>query len=148
MRIAGITTHEVSWQLDGTGAARGRRDRRALVVDVRTGAGARGLGEAAPLPGMSPDTLEDARRALVELAAHGPFEVELERVARSPHGTDASSRGTFELELERVDLSPHGTDASSRGTPELELERVVLSPHGTDASSRGTPELELERVVP
>ena len=46
------------------GAARGRTERAAMIVAVRDATGATGLGEAAPLPGMSIDTLDDARRAL------------------------------------------------------------------------------------
>jgi o-succinylbenzoate synthase len=64
VRIAAIAARTVRWPIAGTGAARGRSERAAVVVEVRTDRGAIGLGEAAPLPGMSPDTLEDAEQAI------------------------------------------------------------------------------------
>jgi o-succinylbenzoate synthase len=55
----------VRWQLPATGAALGGdwREREAVIVAIE-GDGATGLGEAAPLPGMSTDTIDDAERAL------------------------------------------------------------------------------------
>ncbi|HEX3758392.1 MAG TPA: enolase C-terminal domain-like protein [Kofleriaceae bacterium] len=64
MRVAAIAARTVRWPIAGTGAARGRGERAAVLVEVRTGGGAIGLGEAAPLPGMSPDTLGDAEAAI------------------------------------------------------------------------------------
>ena len=64
MRIAAIAARTVRWPIAGTGAARGRTERAAVIVEVRTERGAIGLGEAAPLPGMSSDTLGDAARAI------------------------------------------------------------------------------------
>jgi L-alanine-DL-glutamate epimerase-like enolase superfamily enzyme len=68
MRIASIAAHTVRWPIAGTGAARGRSERAAVLVEVRSDRGAVGLGEAAPLPGMSPDTLDDAARAIAAFA--------------------------------------------------------------------------------
>lgn len=67
MRVVGVTTHVLRWPLDGRGAARGRGDRAAVLVEVRSDDGLCGLGEAAPLPGMSVDDLDDAQRALAAL---------------------------------------------------------------------------------
>src|SRR5512138_2466049 len=64
MRIAAIAARTIRWPIAGTGAARGRSERAAVLVEVRSDRGAVGLGEAAPLPGMSPDALEDAERAI------------------------------------------------------------------------------------
>ena len=68
MRIAAIAARTVRWPIAGTGAARGRSERAAVVVEVRSDRGAVGLGEAAPLPGMSPDTLDDAEQAIAVFA--------------------------------------------------------------------------------
>jgi o-succinylbenzoate synthase len=68
MRIAAIAARTVRWPIAGTGAARGRSERAAVLVEVRTDRGAIGLGEAAPLPGLSPDTLDDAARAIASFA--------------------------------------------------------------------------------
>ena len=54
----------VRWPIEARGAARAWRERAAAIVAVRDDSGATGLGEAAPLPGMSIDTLDDVVRAL------------------------------------------------------------------------------------
>jgi L-alanine-DL-glutamate epimerase-like enolase superfamily enzyme len=69
MRIAALAARTLRWSITGDGAARGRRERAAVLLEIRTEMGAIGLGEAAPLPGMSPDSLEDAARALAAFAA-------------------------------------------------------------------------------
>ncbi len=74
MRIVAVAHRRTRWELDGRGAARGVRERGALILEVQTAGGARGHGEAAPLPGLSPDTLDDAGRALEALAARVPLE--------------------------------------------------------------------------
>src|SRR3954471_2303460 len=74
MRITAIAARTIRWQIRGDGAARGRAERAAVILEVR-GAGVIGLGEAAPLPGMSRDTLDDAERALAAFAARAPFEL-------------------------------------------------------------------------
>ena len=74
MRITAIAARTVRWPIGGDGAARGRAARAAVILEVR-GAGVIGLGEAAPLPGMSRDTLDDAERALAAFARRAPFEL-------------------------------------------------------------------------
>src|SRR4029079_17119236 len=66
-------------------------DRIAILLEVRSGGGAIGLGEAAPLPGMSRDTIEDSERALAAFARHAPLDV----VVRDPIslGAQAEPRG-------------------------------------------------------
>jgi o-succinylbenzoate synthase len=68
MRITAVAARTVRWPIAGTGAARGRSERIAVLVEVRGDRGAIGLGEAAPLPGMSPDTLADAEQAIAAFA--------------------------------------------------------------------------------
>jgi len=74
MHIVAATARSVRWPLEPSGAARGRwRERESVIVAVRSDDGSTGLGEAAPLPGMSIDTLEDATRAVADLAASAPL---------------------------------------------------------------------------
>ncbi len=46
-------------------------ERRGLILELESEEGERGLGEAAPYPGLSLETLEQAERALVDLAGAG-----------------------------------------------------------------------------
>ena len=66
-----FATRRVRWSLAPRGAALGGdwREREAILVALRCDDGATGLGEAAPLPGMSKETIEDAERALARLAS-------------------------------------------------------------------------------
>lgn len=77
MRITGVRARTVRWSLDATGAARGRTERAAILVEVRTDAGHVGLGEAAPLPGVSTDSLADAAAGIAALVARAPFSLAL-----------------------------------------------------------------------
>ncbi|MEO6774187.1 MAG: enolase C-terminal domain-like protein [Kofleriaceae bacterium] len=90
MRIVAVTARSVRWPLEPRGAARGRwRERESVIVAVRTEDGATGLGEAAPLPGMSIDTLDDAIRATTDLAGCVPIAID------SPgHATGVADRIT------------------------------------------------------
>lgn len=69
---ASVTT----WTMAPGGAARGRSERSALIVELVTATGERFRGEAAPLPGMSRDSLDDARRVVRAFAQFLPFGVE------------------------------------------------------------------------
>lgn len=71
MRIVAAAARTIRWPIAARGAARGRSERAAVIVEVRSERGAIGLGEAAPLAGMSSDTLEDAARAIEDFVAHG-----------------------------------------------------------------------------
>src|SRR5687768_7281984 len=75
MRIIAVAAQTFRWPIASDGAARGRTERAAVVIEVRTERGAVGLGEAAPLPGMSRDTVADAARAAGLLATRVPFEI-------------------------------------------------------------------------
>jgi L-alanine-DL-glutamate epimerase-like enolase superfamily enzyme len=85
VRIAAIAARTHRWPIAGQGAARGRSERAAVIVEVRSERGAIGLGEAAPLPGMSLDTLDEAEQAIAAFARMAPFDVEL-----APVGLDAA----------------------------------------------------------
>jgi O-succinylbenzoate synthase len=76
MRVVSIDHRNVRWPLEPRGAARGRqRERCATIIAVRTADGATGLGEAAPLPDFSIDTLADTARAVADLANRSLIEL-------------------------------------------------------------------------
>ncbi|HET9624104.1 MAG TPA: enolase C-terminal domain-like protein [Kofleriaceae bacterium] len=77
MRVTQVRSHAFAWAMDGRGAARGTRARESIVIEVRGDGGEIGLGEAAPLPGMSRDTLGDAAAAIARLEARVPFVLEI-----------------------------------------------------------------------
>ena len=64
LHIAVVRTRTVRWPIAGTGAARGRTERASILVEVELASGHTGLGEAAPLPGTSSDSLDDAAAAI------------------------------------------------------------------------------------
>ncbi|HET9990586.1 MAG TPA: hypothetical protein VFQ65_18785, partial [Kofleriaceae bacterium] len=78
------------WPLEPRGAARGKwHERESVIVAVQTEDGATGLGEAAPLPGMSIDSIGDAVRAAADLAGRVPIVID------SPgHATGVADRIT------------------------------------------------------
>ena len=81
MRVVAVDSRVVRWSIEATGAARGRSERVALLLELRDDGGVVGLGEAAPLPGMSRDTIVDAERAVVGLAMRLPVAVEIGRAS-------------------------------------------------------------------
>ncbi len=76
LQIATVRTRTVRWPIAGTGAARGRSERASVLVEVTTSDGHVGVGEAAPLPGTSSDTLGGATAGVAALAARAPFAIE------------------------------------------------------------------------
>jgi len=90
-------------------AKRSWSERRSLIVVLEDDEGRAGIGEAAPLPGYSPDSLDDAWEALAPLVGknltHGELGApgssrELVRVS----GTIASPSARFALESAMLDL--------------------------------------------
>ena len=96
MRVIGAALRTLTWTVDGAGAARGRTERSCVVLELTAVPGVLeepepgddlrleprpprdriiGLGEAAPLPGMSIDALADAEHDLAQLARLLPFEI-------------------------------------------------------------------------
>jgi o-succinylbenzoate synthase len=86
--------------IGGEGAARGRSERAAVLLEVRGEGGAIGLGEAAPLPGMSIDTLDQTERAIAAFCATAPFEL----VARAPAHADASDTRPDDFDATRAQM--------------------------------------------
>lgn len=91
MRIVSIAARTIRWPIASGGAARGRTERAAVVIEVRTDRGVVGLGEAAPLPGMSRDTLADAEWLISAFAQRAPFELADREAA---YALAAASTGT------------------------------------------------------
>lgn len=76
LHIAAVRTRTVRWPIAGAGAARGRTERAAVLVEVCTTDGHVGVGEAAPIPGTSIETLAGATAGVAALAARAPFSIE------------------------------------------------------------------------
>jgi L-alanine-DL-glutamate epimerase-like enolase superfamily enzyme len=92
VRIVSLAARTIRWPIASRGAARGRTERAAVVLEVRSDRGVVGLGEAAPLPGLSPDTLDDAEHAIAAFAGRAPFEL-AKREAASALALAAASPG-------------------------------------------------------
>ncbi len=105
MRIVAIAARTLRWPIAARGAARDRRDRAAVIVEVRSARGAIGLGEAAPLPGMSRDTLDDAAQAIAAFAGRAPLELDdVAAVARCAQAAGAGSPAArFAIETALLD---------------------------------------------
>lgn len=91
MRITGVRWRTERWPIAGGGAARGHTERTAIVVEVTTATGEIALGEAAPLPGMSADTLAAASADIAAFAARPPFEIAPTVAAITALAADTSS---------------------------------------------------------
>ena len=119
MRIASIAAQTLRWPIAGTGAARGRSERAAVFLEVRTERGAIGLGEAAPLPGMSLDTLEQAERAIAAFAALAPFELAV--LAPSPRTSHDALAGLAELDRDRAAIGAGHAHVAAVSAPTASL---------------------------
>ena len=134
MRVVAIEYRAVRWRCDATGAARERSRRDAIVVSVRTARGAIGLGEAAPLPGMSRDTLAQVARAIAALAARAPLDVSdaPQIIAHFAAATSDSPAARFAIETALLDARARELDvalrtllAPGRGCVQLPVAAVV-----------------------
>lgn len=131
MRIVGVGHRIVRWSIDPRGAARGTTEREAVIVVVHDKSGLVGMGEAAPLPGMSIDSLEDAMAAANALAACVPFEIETaqdasalaDRITSAP-----AARFAIETALLTLMAQARGTSIASllATLPQAELENAVV----------------------
>jgi L-alanine-DL-glutamate epimerase-like enolase superfamily enzyme len=130
MRIASIAARAFRWSMASRGAARGRTERAGLVLEVRTDGGLVGLGEAAPLPGTSPDTLDDAARAIDAFARRAPLEV-----------TDRESVQALALACTSAPgaASPPGRTPSAASPNEALMSPPALQAAGHTAAAQGSP---------
>lgn len=78
MKVVRIELHHRSAPLGSPVGRAGRRwhERRGVWIRVHEAGGTVGQGEASPLPGYSPDTLEQATRALEAAAARLPWRLD------------------------------------------------------------------------
>jgi o-succinylbenzoate synthase len=102
MRIVAIAARTLRWPIAGHGAARGRRERAAVILEVRSERGIVGLGEAAPLPGMSRETIDDAARAIAGFAACAPVVID-EPAAAFALAASAPPAARFAIETALLD---------------------------------------------
>jgi len=118
MQITAAAACTLRWSIAGHGAARGRGDRAAVILELRSATGHVGLGEAAPLPGMSADTLEDAERAIAAYVAFAtlPASGSVPRTAAYAAAAAASPAARFAIETANLDLlaREHGVPLSTR----------------------------------
>jgi L-alanine-DL-glutamate epimerase-like enolase superfamily enzyme len=129
MRIVSVAARTIRWSIASRGAARGRSERSALVIEVRTDRGAIGLGEAAPLPGMSRDTLGDAERAAAALAARTPYDVpDREAASRIAATTTAAPAARFAIETALLDALARERDISLAALLRAPANPVVTTP--------------------
>jgi O-succinylbenzoate synthase len=138
MRIVGASARTVHWRIASTGAARGRDRRDAVIVGVRGAAGHTGLGEAAPLPGMSIDQIDDAERAAAELLARLPLAVENAADAgRIAEGITQAPAARFAIETALLAALAQRSRTSIAGlfggVPHAELRCAVVVDDDADA---------------
>lgn len=113
--IVDLSVRELTWSLDGRGAARGRTERAGLVLEVRTADGLVGRGEASPLPGMSPETLDEARAELAAFVARGRFALANEQTVFTLADTVASPAARFAVETALLDALAQANRTSISG---------------------------------
>jgi O-succinylbenzoate synthase len=153
MRIVAVERRDVSWPLEPRGAARGRGTRRtATIIAVRTTNGRTGLGEAAPLPAFSIDSLDDARRAADDLAARSSSDLVTPHHASSiADRITAAPAARFAIEtalLSAFAQTAHTTIARLLAPmPQAELENTVVvddPDEATAAIARGARSLKIK----
>ncbi|NIR44403.1 MAG: o-succinylbenzoate synthase [Gemmatimonadetes bacterium] len=117
--------------------------RDGLLLRMDGPNGARGWGEAAPLPGLHVETLDDVERALAavrpRLAGHDPQE--LEELGRALHDVPPTLR--FAVEMAWLALT-----ARARGTAPAHL--LASSPHASvplNALAAGADPYEMARTI-
>lgn len=155
MKVVSIDHRLVRWPISARGAARGRHEREALIVGVRGDSGATGFGEAAPLPGMSIDTLDDAMRACEALANRLPLEL-----ATPGHASAIAARITTapaaRFAIETALLSSisqlRGTSVASlfHALPQAEIESAIVvdtEAEARDAVARGVRCLKIKMAA-
>jgi O-succinylbenzoic acid--CoA ligase len=97
VRITRARAQLVRWPIESAGAARGRTERAAILLELVTDTGHVGLGEAAPLddaslaPHAARDSLQAATAELTAFCARVPFDVATDELAAFSAGISSSS---------------------------------------------------------
>jgi len=132
-KITAVQTRVVRWPIEPRGAARGAwHERTAFILGVRTADSGTGLGEAAPLPGMSVDTLDDVMCECTAFADQLPIEIahpdDVLRVAKR-FAASAAARFAIETALVAALAQRQQTSVAALWTPrplmQLRLAAVV-----------------------
>lgn len=126
MTVVEVAHRILRWTIDPRGPARGMRERTAVFIIVRDETGAIGVGEAAPLPGMSIDTIADAVAAAEALAALTPFVVDTaiaDRLTAAPAARFAIETALLSLTAQRERKS---VASLLTAMPQAELEHAVV----------------------
>ena len=152
MKLGDIAIAQVSGELElpvGS-SARPERRRAGLILKLTDTDGNVGLGEASPLPGFSPDSLESSRAALERLevralrASLAASDSWLERLGRARRLLPANApAAAFALETALLDLA---CKREQRSPFEL-LQRTPLSRLESNAVLDGTPPEALDRAL-
>jgi o-succinylbenzoate synthase len=144
IRVARVLEHRRTLRSTARSAAGAWSERTALTLVLEDAAGRAGFGEAAPLPGFSPDELASARRALVPLI--GETFPDHARRDVLPALSDAaqplaSASAKMALETALLDLWARQTSVPAwalvRAHDGAALPELALSlwlPHGVDAA--------------
>ena len=134
MRIERVAHRIVRWPIEQRGAATRWSEREAVIIAV-TG-DATGLGEAAPLPGMSIDTVDDAIEAAGALAARLPVVLETpahavaiaDRITAAPAARFAIESALLAAYAQHTQTSVAALLAHGRPLAELRTAIVVDRP--------------------
>jgi O-succinylbenzoate synthase len=138
MRIVGVAYRIVRWPIEARGAAAvrpnglGWREREAVIIAVRGDDGSTGLGEAAPLPGLSPDTIADGVAVAELLGARVPHVLDTpahasaiaDRITTAPAARFAVESALLAAYAQRTRTSV--ASLLAHRVPQAELHRAVV----------------------
>ena len=114
MRVVAIAARTLRWPIASHGAARGRSERAAVILEVRSDRGSVGLGEAAPLPGMSGDSIEETEAAIAAFARRAPVEIDdVDAAFALAAGAPPAARFAIETALLDALAREHGVSLAS-----------------------------------
>jgi O-succinylbenzoate synthase len=138
MVIEALVATPRSWQLAPRGAARGQWSaRHAVVIAVAGRDGEIGLGEAAPLPGMSRDTLADATTSCAAFATRLPIRIESPTEVNDVVADVSSHAARFALEAALLtSLAQRGHTSVAQllvAKPQADVVRAIVVDSETDS---------------
>jgi L-alanine-DL-glutamate epimerase-like enolase superfamily enzyme len=153
MRIERVAHQIVRWPIEQRGAATRWREREAVIVAVH--GDATGLGEAAPLPGMSIDAIDDAVAAVDALAARLPIVLDTpahavavaDRVTAAPAARFALESALLAAYAQHARTSVAALLAHGRPLAELRTAIVVDEPREVGVELRTAAATAVPRDV-
>ncbi len=151
MRIVDARLEPVSWPIRSSGAARGRTERSAILLELTLDDGSVAYGEAAPLPEYDFDTLDRAAAALAAFTLRAPFELAPTFAAVAALAVDTpspSARFAIETALLAAAASTARTAIASLLVPApawaLTCSAVVDTPEEAVAAAKHTEHLKIK----